>query len=402
MSPKRKKKKKISRGALPILLSIGATLVVLIAAVAMLVYLEFYRGRIGQWVQETAINSAAGPSPSELKHFLAGVDGQLEMLLGRHHIAPDDVRTRQAEAGSGALRYAWVQREVSVRDAKTVRALRSDLEAFASQYPDAALVERKVITGNQVRTTLSMRYRGLLTRELTLTSIPKSKPEQPPGPQVAIIVDDVGANMEPLMALLSLNAPLTFSILPSREFSAEAGEMIRKRGQEVMLHLPMEPMDYPRNNPGKGALMVQMAEPEIRRQLQRFLDEFPGIVGVNNHMGSRFTQDSRQMAIVLDELKKRNLFFVDSLTIGASVAYKESARLGVPHARRDVFLDHVDDPETITAQVEKMIRLAKRNGSAVAICHPRKNTITVLRKAVQRMKAEGIEIVPVSTLVGRS
>ncbi len=405
MSPKKKKKRKMSRGARRILLSIAATLFVLIAAVAILVTLEFHRERIGKWVQETAMESDVGPSPGELDRFMARLDGHMESLLADDSIVSGAVRTRRSDAGSGNLRYTLIQREVSLADPETAGALRRDLEAFARQYPAAALVERKVITGDQVRTTLSVRYRGLLMRELTLASIAKPKAvrlEQPRGPRVAIIVDDVGANIEPLMALLSLEAPLTYAILPSREFSAEAQKMIRKRGKEVMLHLPMEPLDYPRKNPGKGALMVRMGEEEIRKQVRRFLDEFPGVAGVNNHMGSRFTQDRRQMGVVLDELKRRNLFFVDSLTIGRSVAHKESARLGLPYAKRDVFLDHVDDPKRILEQVEKMIQLAKRNGSALAICHPRKNTIAVLRKAVQRLKSEGIDVVPVSTLIGRS
>ncbi len=395
----------MSRGARRILLSIGATLLVLIAAVAILVYLEVHRDRIGQWVQETARENAVGPSRAELDRFMATVDGQLERLLAHYKIAPATVRTHRSDGGSGTLRYALIQRGVSVADPETAGALKKDLEAFTRQYPAAALVERKVITADQVRTTLSVRYDGLLTRELTLVSIPRSKalpPEPARGPRVAIIVDDVGANIEPLMALLSLDAPLTFSILPSQKFSVAAQEMIRKRGKEVMLHLPMEPMDYPRKNPGKGALMVRMGEAEIRQRVRSSLDEFPGVVGVNNHMGSRFTQDRRQMGIVLDELKKRNLFFVDSVTFGASVADEESVRLGLPHAKRDVFLDHVDDPERIFEQVEKMIRIAKLKGSVVAICHPRKNTIAVLRKAMQRLKSEGIEIVPVSTLIDRS
>ncbi len=395
----------MSSGARRILLSIGATLLVLVAALAILVYLEFHRDRIGKWVQETAMESEVGPSPSELGRFIARVDGHLETLLGNYNIAPGELRTRRSGAGSGSLRYALIQSEVPIANPETAGALKRDLEGFIRGYPAAALVVRKVITEDKTRTTLSVRYHGLVTRELTLVSIPKLKAvqrERSRGPRVAIIVDDVGMNIEPLMALLSLDASLTFSILPSREFSAEAQQMIRKRGKEVMLHLPMEPVDYPRKNPGKGALLVHMQEGEIRTRVRGFLDEFPGVVGVNNHMGSRFTQDRRQMGVVLDELKKHNLFFVDSLTIGTSVAHKESVRLGLPHARRDVFLDHVDDPQRILEQVEKMIRLAKRKGSVVAICHPRKNTIAALRKAVQRLKSEGIEIVPVSALIGRS
>lgn len=218
-------------------------------------------------------------------------------------------------------------------------------------------------------------------------------------PKVAIIVDDIGQSLDPVRKLLSIDLPLTFSVLPGLENTERAVRMIHGHRREIMLHLPMEPIDYPRENPGKLALMIRMGPDEIRMRTEDLLREFPYLDGVNNHMGSRFTQDRERMDIVLREIRNRGFFFVDSLTSPESVALEEARRLGVRSGRRDIFLDHVDDRQSVDIQIDRLIELARERGYAIAIGHPRKNTIQVLKGSVQRFRSRGVQVVPVSRLI---
>jgi hypothetical protein len=264
---------------------------------------------------------------------------------------------------------------------------------------------RKEISKKVERTTLSFLMAKKVTRQVVLRGVAETVSGTPvPGRRgrVAIIVDDIGQSLQPVRELLSMNVSLTFSILPELEHSLDAAKLIGEQHREIMLHLPMEPLKLPNGGDKDQLLTVRMTGKEVRERVEDLLSQIPNVVGVNNHMGSRFTQDRQRIVFVLEELKKRDLFFVDSLTISDSVAFEESRRLGLRSAKRDLFLDHVDRPQSISLQIERLIALAQEKGSAIAICHPRKNTVNALRKAVGEFGSHGIEVVPVSELLGDS
>jgi polysaccharide deacetylase 2 family uncharacterized protein YibQ len=187
------------------------------------------------------------------------------------------------------------------------------------------------------------------------------------------------------------------SYAPDVRHQAEAG---RQRGHELMLHLPMEP-EGPFNYPGPNALMTGLGEEENLRRLYWALDRFDGFVGVNNHMGSRFTADADHMRPVLEELKRRGLLFVDSRTSPRTVGPSIARGLGLPFVGRDVFLDHEDDSAAIRARLRDAEGIARRQGYAVAIGHPRERTLAALKEWLPTVAERGLVLVPISAIVYR-
>ena len=165
------------------------------------------------------------------------------------------------------------------------------------------------------------------------------------------------------------------------------------------MHLPMEPQEYPSINPGPGALLTTMTPDALIDQLRKDLTAVPGAVGANNHMGSRLTAQSSQMNQVLGELKRQNLFFVDSLTTGDSVAREAAQLFQVPFGQRHVFLDHRPDRQFIEKQLMVLQEIAERHGFAIGIGHPYEITWQVLREALPHLKKR-VHLIPASQAVG--
>jgi polysaccharide deacetylase 2 family uncharacterized protein YibQ len=223
--------------------------------------------------------------------------------------------------------------------------------------------------------------------------------EKTPGPKLAIVIDDFGyARNDRIEAFFNLNIPLTLSILPSLPHPQYATGRAAEAGKEVLLHLPMEAMQESRSD--MEVVRVDMSTRRIRSLVERYAREIPGISGVNNHQGSRATQDKRVMKAVMAVLKKRNLFFFDSLTSPKSIAYNTAKQEGVAAARNDLFLDaETEDPAVIVGRLERLMALAKRNGQAIAIGHPKAWTLEALTQCRTIADAAGVQLVTVSELI---
>jgi polysaccharide deacetylase 2 family uncharacterized protein YibQ len=246
---------------------------------------------------------------------------------------------------------------------------------------------------------IELKVDDLLAHHLILRPPPLKPPKlKPPKLCIAIVVDDLGLNQNAAEELLSIDVPLTFSIFPLRPFSRHIAQRAHAQGREVMLHLPMEPRGYPLKKPGAGALFVSMSEKELLQQLREDLESVPFISGVNNHMGSRFMENEEKVRLVLQELKERNLFFLDSLTTSKSNGYKIAEEIDIKVAKRDIFLDNTTKPKDIERQFKKLIRIARSHGKAVGICHPYPATIASIKRMISKFEEEGIEIVPLSQL----
>ncbi len=224
--------------------------------------------------------------------------------------------------------------------------------------------------------------------------------EEPP-PRVAIVFDDLGRDLAAADRLLATGEAITFSVLPFLPHSQETAERVHAAGEGVLLHLPMEPQAYPRLRPGRGGLLVAMDEATLRGQLDEDLAAVPFIDGVNNHMGSRLTEEATPMAVVMEALAARHLFFLDSRTTPHSVAVEAAERAGVPWLVRDLFLDNDQHPEAIAAQFDKLIDLALTRGHAIAIGHPHPATLDALEAALPRLHEAGIAVVPLADLLPR-
>jgi len=233
---------------------------------------------------------------------------------------------------------------------------------------------------------------------------PEKKPPKPPPtdikqlPIVAIIFDDLGYDTKFAQKLSELNAPVTFSILPHSPFQDRIARLAKDKGHDIMLHLPMEPIEYPDVNPGPGTLLTSMTPDQLVKQLEEDLKAVPYIKGVNNHMGSKMTAESSQIYQIFSILKQKDLYFIDSRTTAQTLC-KPSARLfQIPFAERDVFLDHVVDAQFVRKQIKELVRIARRNGYAVGIGHPHSITYKVLLEMLPDLQKE-VQLVPASEIV---
>ncbi len=216
--------------------------------------------------------------------------------------------------------------------------------------------------------------------------------------RIVIVIDDLGIDRPRTARVIRLPGPLTMSFLtyaPGLDIQTRAA---RAAGHELLLHIPMEPgsLDV---DPGPNVLLTGIPRQELLTSLKWNLGQFSGYVGVNNHMGSSFTADMPGMVAVMEVLKKRNLFFLDSITAGNSVARKAARKIDVPFAERNVFLDHADDVAGISKRLVEVERLAKRTGLAIAIGHPREATLKALVPWMKDIKKRGFKLVPLSSVV---
>jgi len=384
--------------------TIGSVLFFLAAAVSILLYFEVHRERFSEWVGAGKKHAERKISSVEYDLVLKRFDRYLDGLLKDAHVARRNIRVHRTRRKGPKGTFISKRVEVDLSRRETLSLFEMKLNRYVRQFPGVFLRTRHELAGKKERTILSLYVGSTIVRSVVLVSLVPAAGagEKPSGPRVAIIVDDIGAGLAPLNSLIALNVAITFSVLPDLRHSKDAVREIVDHHRELMLHLPMEPIDSLEHRPGSDALLVKMGEKEIRERVRRLLDLYPRIAGVNNHMGSRFTQDRDRMAVVLEEIKKRDLFFVDSLTTSRSVAYEEARRLGVPAARRDIFLDDVIHPDAVEKQIGRLIERAQEKGFAIAICHPHAVTLEALRDALGRFRAAGIRIVPVSELLDRS
>lgn len=219
-----------------------------------------------------------------------------------------------------------------------------------------------------------------------------------PRPKIAIVVDDFGNSKNNLDAFMAIKQPITISILPGETYTYEVAVRAKARGFETILHLPME-SDRSDVVEETTTIRTGMSEKEILLHLKKEIAEVPGIDGVNNHMGSKATSDIPVMTTVLRYLKSQDLFFLDSLTSKNSVGVEVAKSLGERCAKRDMFLDNSNNTAAIEKQLEDLRNIAFKRGSAIAICHDRKNTVQVLSKVLPEMEREGVEFVRLSELV---
>lgn len=216
--------------------------------------------------------------------------------------------------------------------------------------------------------------------------------------KVAIVVDDFGYNMNNVNAFLKLDQPITLSVLPDQPYSAKIAGMAPQHGCEVILHLPLEPHGT-KVKEEPDTIRSGMSQAEIVSRLDKEIASVPGITGVSNHMGSKATEDRELMSVILKYLKKRGLYFFDSLTSEKSVCREVAKSAGVKCAKRDIFLDNSNDVAAIEIELRNLDKLARKRGRAIAICHDRKNTVIALAKVMPEMAREGIEFVRLSEMV---
>jgi polysaccharide deacetylase 2 family uncharacterized protein YibQ len=361
------------------------------------------------------VSSGGGPSLPRglgahrgLSHAVAEIDRAVDGTLVKMGVA--GVAGREEERSVDGR--SWIYREQSGRLPYGMSLFECNLTLTGAVRDAGGKVLRAVESEADWRglKTLTMRIGAgdIETHSISLAQSLRPEGYRRPGrdagvaPKVAIVIDDFGNNSsEAARAMMSLDYPITVSILPGCPHTESMAEAARRSGKEIMAHVPMEPQGFPENDPGEGALRTNGTREQIESALRAALDGVPHAVGVNNHMGSSFTASRIPMRVVMQMLKRRGLYFLDSMTTPESVGVLEAERAGVPAARNRMFIDSpIDemgrmDPD---AQLEELMEIARELGSAVGIGHPYPETLRALETALPAMEREGVELVFVSEL----
>jgi len=217
--------------------------------------------------------------------------------------------------------------------------------------------------------------------------------------KMSVVIDDIGNSLDAGRRLLAVKFPLTFAVLPRTPHGRTLAREAREAGVGVIAHLPMEPEGYPENDPGPGVLLGSMSGTEFLDVLRADLDWLGPIEGANNHMGSRLMTDAAKMRLVMGEMDRRGLYFLDSRTTAETVARTTAIETGVPTLDRSVFLDNERDPAAIEAALREAIRRADRGEPVVVIGHPYPETIDVLERFATDGDWKGVRPVPLGELM---
>lgn len=262
--------------------------------------------------------------------------------------------------------------------------------------------------------TLDKRITHLLLITKLLPHTQKVKKQPPPevrkeqearpritssSPRIAFIIDDVGAYDIGPLELKRLNIPITASILPDSRRASEVAYWAGEYGMDTLIHLPMEPKNGNGNFNGNQTITMQSSDEQIRNLIRNARRMVPRARGINNHQGSRATSSRELMTRVMRIVKEEGLFFVDSRTIGSTVAYKVAREMSVKTTHKDVFIDHFQTYSHSIAQIRKLVEIARMKGSAIAIGHPFETTIRAIRDSRNYIRKKGIKIVPVKELL---
>lgn len=222
-------------------------------------------------------------------------------------------------------------------------------------------------------------------------------------PRIAIIIDDIGYRKSQDQQALDLPREFALAVIPGSDHGYSIGAAAARQGREVLVHLPMAPVHSHSHTLGPVALRSDADRLSVIRALDTALQELPFATGLNNHMGSLLTQQREPMQWLMAALRcRKDLYFVDSYTTEHSVALDTAMDYSVPAVRRDVFLDHDTSEAAIAGEVARLIRLARRQGHALAIAHPHPQTLAALRALPQQLRERGVELVAPSALLGMS
>jgi len=218
--------------------------------------------------------------------------------------------------------------------------------------------------------------------------------------ELSIVIDDFGNFSGALLQqFLDLPKAITFAILPDLTHSEEVMQKAYNQGRETIIHVPMEPESYPKDDPGKNAIYVDLDEKEIKKRMRKFIKQLPLCIGINNHMGSLATQHENIMTPVLQVLKENDMFFLDSRTSAKTVGYTLAVEMDVPACERDVFLDAGDYTDRVANKTEDIFELAGKLNNIIVITHAKEKSLEELKGFLSRIEGNNIKLVPISDIV---
>lgn len=316
------------------------------------------------------------------KQLVALVDKELNKFIYPRDIKEQKTQFFEEKNSKNSIKWVKTYKKVVVPISLKRKYKENLLEAIKK-------INGKLIDYNEKEKNIiiNLGFDNIITYSLILEKVPS----------IAIIVDDFGYKKEIINLFLKMNYSLTFSILPSEIYSLYASKKAKDLGIETMLHLPMESVK-PNQNPGKYAIMSNMDEKGIRELVRKNINAVPNIKGVNNHMGSKITADEKIMRIVLEEIKKKDLYFIDSRTTKDTKAQKIATELGVRTNKNYLFLDNEMSVEYIKDRIKKLISICLKNGESIGICHPHYNTVLAIQESFPLFESSGVRLVYASQL----
>ena len=373
-------------------LGIG-TLLVVIVLLALFLWLSKNNQAPPLAVQNP--RSTVALSPGNDQYFFASIDA-----LAQKYVHVDSMDRFTEWVSRDSHRWLLTRWEGLYQDPEEVKGLFEACQELADRdqtgFQLLSYVDRK-----KTNFLLILRH-GYLLGSMRIhwvgpekaRTIPQAEPYR-----IAIIIDDMGMNTTIAKQFVQLPFPLTFSIFPYAPHALEVAKLFHDARQQIMLHVPMEPHGYPDVDPGPGALLGSMNDQQLLSRFSKELSTLPGIVGINNHMGSKLTENQHIMALFMNCLRDKPLFFIDSRTTAGTVAFDEAIKAGIPAGQRDVFLDNIKEEQYILAQLRKLIAIAQIKKTAVGIGHPYPETVAALRRVGQLTQESRVSIVPVSKLI---
>ncbi len=218
--------------------------------------------------------------------------------------------------------------------------------------------------------------------------------------KLSIIIDDFGNfSGEKLQEFLALDKNINFSVLPELFYSQEVMQKAYNQGRETMIHMPMEPISYPQNDPGKNAILVNLSEKEIKKRVKKYIKNLPLCIGANNHMGSLAMQHKNVLIPIMDILKEKGLFFVDSRTTPKTVGYELAREMDINTYMIDFFLDTGTFPDRVSAKTNRLLELSKSQNEIVVISHCNTKSLEELKQILKNIEDKNFKLVPISEIV---
>ena len=372
---KRRRQPRSRRAAREIGIRGKSALALLALAVAVLAYLAWRSGRI-----------KPSPAAPEAGEFVRGV-------AARFGCSPDRITVERSEGPAGPLFQVTVHAPRAFPIDRFVLDLEAHAHNLGGRLEPGPLMEK----GGYGLARLEGNVGGARWRVLVLGEEPptrRAKREAATGrpagalARLAIVLDDAGESLDVVKDMERLPLAVAVAVLPNAARSAEVARGLGAQGRELLLHMPMEPLGNHGPGPGEGAVTVGLPAQEVLSRVERALAVVGGVRGINNHMGSRASADRPAMQAVMDALRSRGLYFLDSRTTPETVAEDVAHQTGIPALHRDVFLDVVSEPEAIRRALQQAVARAQAQGSAVAIGHVHPLTIEILAHELPRLGAD--------------
>jgi polysaccharide deacetylase 2 family uncharacterized protein YibQ len=384
---KGKKKKK------PAVIPVVIALSILFAALAAGLFTLY----VAPWKNQQPVYEEEYVSSSKFRSTLTKVDHLVYESLYREGVKEEDILFSKVIPKHEKNRdWDFTELTIRLKRPDLVKRLESVIPKRISDLSPDVIIESEKISSDQAVYIVTVF--GCITHRLNLKYKAGKKEVTGKLPRVGFIIDDIGYDVPLARAFMELKIPVCLSVLPYAPYSRKIAAETVKKGGELLLHLPMEPKNYPEVNPGKGALMVNMDRETIQSIVRKQILKFPGLKGVNHHMGSLFTEDYIKMKNVLDEVKRHDLYYIDSRTTNRTVAYRVARELGVPAAEKKWFIDNDLSEKALKYQMDRLLGVARYSGSAIGIGHPHRETLDILKK-YSELLLKNYEVVPVSELV---